>query len=389
MNDAADAPLDGARDGLLPRVTSPVIILGVGGVGRALLKQILESRALFDRRWNLVLDVLCLTDSRGMLCGEGGNALDDEALRSAIAWKQEGRSLADHAEGSNRPDSVELVRRCCRPGTIVVDCTATSETAPALLEALRRGGKLVLANKKPLTSDRALFRSLTLDPSLCRWETTVGSGLPIITTLNRIVSSGDEVTRIAGTFSGTLGLLMTKLQEGASFSRVVRQAVEAGFTEPDPREDLSGTDMARKSLILARGIGWDLDLDDVEVQVLVPGALDSVPVSEFLERLSEMDEYFSVRTRASQKHGHVLRYVAAIEDGRCRVGLDEVPATSPLGRLKGNDNLVEIYTRLYDPNPLVIQGRGTGVAATGSGALSDIVELVFSRCNPTDPAPAR
>lgn len=379
MINVDDAPGSRPLNRLLPHRTTPILLLGLGGVGRALLRQILDSRLYFRERLNLDLALVCLTDSTGMVCAEGGSVLADEVLRSALAWKHGGRSLSDHAVGQTRPGSLELVRRFGLPGSVVVDCTATTETIPALLEALSGGGKLVLSNKKPLTAGQELFRTLTMNPALCRWETTVGSSLPIITTLNRIVSSGDEVTRIAGTFSGTLGLLMTRLQEGASFSRVVGQAVEAGFTEPDPREDLAGTDVARKSLILARGIGWALNLDDVAVRAIVPGALDSIPVEEFLARLSEMDEYFSVRTRASQKHGHVLRYVAVIEDGRCRVGLEEVPLTSPLGRLRGNDNLVEVYTHLYDPSPLVIQGRGTGVPATASGVLSDIVELAFTR----------
>ncbi len=364
---------------LLLRRETPILIFGVGGVGRALLKQILDSRTRFEQRFNLELNVCCLTDRQGAVWAGQEATLDDETLRSVLGWKQAGHSLAAHARGHERTDGVELVRRFCRPGSIVVDCTAAEDTAGALVEALEMGGKVVLSNKKPLTADAELFWTLTMNPSLCRWETTVGSSLPIITTLNRIIASGDEVVRIAGTFSGTLGLLMTRLQEGASFSRVVCQAVEAGFTEPDPREDLSGKDMARKSLILARGMGWSLNLEDVEVQTIVPGALDSIPVEEFLNRLSEMDEYFSVRSRASQKRGHVLRYVAVIGEGGCRVGLDEVPLTSPLGRLKGNDNLVEVYTRLYDPNPLVIQGRGTGVPATAAGVLSDIVELAFTR----------
>ena len=371
---------------LLPNRVVRIMIFGAGGVGRALLKQMLDSRSFFRERLNLELSVACLADSGGVLVPVKGDSLDDETLRSALAWKQAGRRLVDHDLGETRGESLALVRQFCRPNTVVIDCTATLGTAPALLEALRLGGKVVLSNKKPLTSDQELFRTLTLNPALCRWETTVGSSLPIITTLNRIISSGDEVLRIAGTFSGTLGLLMTRLQEGASFSRVVRQAVEAGFTEPDPREDLSGTDVARKSLILARGIGWTLNLDEVDVQGIVAGGLDAVPVDEFLTRLPELDEYFGVRTRSSQKHGRVLRYVAAIEDGHCRVGLDEVPLSSPLGRLRGNDNLVEVYTHLYDPNPLVIQGRGTGVPATASGVLSDIVELAFT-CDGVPAAP--
>ncbi len=356
----------------------PVLVFGAGDVGRALLHQVLEHRAFHLQRYGLRLDVICVSDSSGWLSPTADDA-GDAAIRKALHHKQAGGKLIelDGVQAPRQPR--ELVEGLCPPGGVVVDCTASLATVPALMLALQRGAKIVLANKKPLTVEQQVFDLLTADPAACRWETTVGSCLPIITALNRIIASGDEVQRIAGTFSGTLGFLTTRLQEGMSFSRLVRQAWEAGFTEPDPREDLSGVDVARKSLILARCAGWKLDLKDISVQGVMPSEFPGMPVEEFLTAIATLDDYFAVRVRAAHKRGTVLRYVAEIQKGRCRVGLVEVAQDSPLGRLRGNDNLVEIYTRLYDPNPLLVQGRGAGVAATAAGVLSDILELAFTR----------
>jgi len=355
----------------------PLVLLGVGGVGRALLRHILDNREFHLRRFNLALDLVCIAGSEGYLAGEAGSPIPDAVIRSLIEERLKGRAFLDQPGAVPHPGSLELVAQFVGPDSVLVDATASSKTAPALLDSLARGGRVVLSNKKPLAGDLSLFRSLTSDPTACRWETTVGSCLPIMVTLSRIVASGDEVRRIAGTFSGTLGFLMTRLQEGVPFSRLIRQAYEAGFTEPDPREDLAGTDVARKSLILARVIGWQLNLADVEVRGLLPGDLDDLPVDQFLARTGDLDEYFSVRVRSAQKHGRVLRYAAVIENGKCRVGPEEVALETPLGRLRGNDNLIEIYTRLYEPHPLVIQGRGAGVPATAAGVLSDIIDLAI------------
>jgi homoserine dehydrogenase len=207
----------------------------------------------------------------------------------------------------------------------------------------------------------------------------VGAGLPVIATLNRLIASGDEITRMAGTFSGTLGYLMTGLQEGRPFSEVVREAHKLGYTEPDPRDDLGGVDVARKALILARGLGWRLDMADVAVTGLYPAAMADLSVAEFMAALPDLDAHFSGLVADAAADGKVLRFAATVEDGACQVGPVAVSADSPLGRLSGTDNLIEITSRWYQPNPLVIQGRGAGVDATAAGVLSDIVELAFTR----------
>jgi aspartokinase/homoserine dehydrogenase 1 len=249
--------------------------------------------------------------------------------------------------------------------------------------------KVVLANKKPLTDTMEVYDRLTragatrdgLPPrqlGRTRWETTCGAGLPVIVTLNRLVAGGDKVQRILGSFSGTLGYVMTGLQEGRPFSAVVREAYDRGYTEPDPRDDLGGVDVARKALILGRGLGWRLGMDAVQVRGLYPAAMDSLSVPEFLIALPELDTEFRDRVDAAAAEGKVLRFAAALEDGHCRVGPTAVAADSPLGRLQGTDNLVEFYSQWYNPAPLVVQGRGAGGDATAAGVLSDIVELAYT-----------
>lgn len=297
--------------------------------------------------------------------------------------------MVDHPLGGAQADLAGILDIAGRSGTVVVDCTATDATVPALLFALERRYKLVLANKKPLTGDQEVYDRLTSagvtgagagstplrGSGRTRWETTVGAGLPVIVTLNRLLASGDEIQRVAGAFSGTLGYVMTGLQAGRAFSEIVREAHRLGYTEPDPRDDLGGVDVARKALILARGMGMRLELADVQVSGLYPANMGGLSVAEFMDQLPALDAGFRSQVEQAEAAGKVLRYAATVEAGRCAVGPVQVERTSPLGRLTGADNLVEFTTCWYTPNPLVVQGRGAGADATAAGVLSDIVEL--------------
>lgn len=365
----------------------PLILFGLGGVGRALVRQILDSRDFHADQYDLEIRFLALCDSRSALI-EPMEGLQDQQIEEALALKTAGQSLAAHALGGSQDDLAAIVDIAGVPGAVVVDCTATDYTLPALLFGLERGYKVVLANKKPLTVQQEAYDRLTragATPghprtlSTTRWETTVGAGLPVIATLNRLIASGDEITRMAGTFSGTLGYLMTGLQEGRPFSEVVREAHKLGYTEPDPRDDLGGVDVARKALILARGLGWRLDMADVAVTGLYPEAMAELSVDEFMTALPELDSHFAGLVADAAADGNVLRYAATVENGACQVGPVAVSADSPLGRLSGTDNLIEITSRWYQPNPLVIQGRGAGVDATAAGVLSDVIELAFTK----------
>ncbi len=364
----------------------PVILLGLGAVGRSLLRQIEEQRPLLEREYDLRIAWLALSDSSGAVAPpESG--FTGEQLGEILQLKEDGGALSSHSLGRANTSPAALVEDAGRPGAVVVDCTASDETLDALFLALERGYQVVLANKKPLTAAQEVYdrlnrvggaASATRSLAALRYETTVGAGLPVIATLDRLVSSGDKIERIAGSFSGTLGFLMTGLEQGRSYSETVQEAYRLGYTEPDPRDDLGGVDVARKALILARGIGWRIEMAQVQVSGLYPERLAGLGVDDFLSALPSLDEEYRQQVARAASEGKVLRYAATLADGACSVGLTAVAKDSPLGRLTGTDNLVEFYSRWYSPNPLVIQGRGAGVEATAAGVLSDIVELHFS-----------
>ena len=369
--------------------STPLILLGAGGVGRALIQQIVRQRGHHAAQFGLHLAVLALCDRDGAVIADRGE-LDDATLLSLLSFKQAGGRFARHELGGPHNDLSAVIDVAGRKGAIVVDCTATDETTPALLYARERHYPIVLANKKPLTQQQEVYYRLTRaggtgaageprQSTTSRWETTCGAALPIIGTLNRLVAAGDTVHRIAGTFSGTLGFVMSGLQAGRLFSEVVREAHQLGYTEPDPRDDLGGVDVARKALILARGLGAELEMSDVQVTGLYPPSMAQLSVEQFLGALPELDGEMSARVGAAAAQGQVLRFAATVVGHRegfaLTVGPTLVDANSPLGRLSGTDNLVEFYTRWYDPNPLVVQGRGAGVDVTASGVLADVVEL--------------
>jgi len=207
-----------------------------------------------------------------------------------------------------------------------------------------------------------------------------------VATLSRLVSAHDRVQRISGCLSGSLGFITSGMQAGESFSSVTGRAKRLGYTEPDPRDDLGGVDVARKALILARTLGMRAEMVDVELEPLCPPELASLPLDQFMAALPSLDEGFAKRVAAAAADGCVLRYVATVRPptqrggtrGRLTVGLTGVPLNSPLGSLSGTDNLVEMTTDVYAATPLVLRGAGAGAGATASGVLSDMVELAFT-----------
>ncbi len=371
----------------------PIILLGSGGVGAALLHQIIAHRQFHASTYGLELAIVALCDSNGAVLEPKG--LTNEQLQALLAYKAEGGKFANHELGGKQNNIGAIVDIAGSTGAIIVDCTASDATVPALLTALDRGYRIAMANKKPLTVGLEIYnrlvcagvtsnkkeQSATLPVrhlGRSRWETTVGAGLPVIATLTRLVTSGDAIARIAGTFSGTLGYVMTGLQEGKAFSTIVREAHKLGYTEPDPRDDLGGVDVARKALILARGMGWKLEMDDIDVTGLYPTSMADLSVADFMAALPQLDEEFAAQVATAKAAGNVLRYAATVADGRCVVGPVVVATDSPLGRLSGTDNLVEFHTGWYSPNPLVIQGRGAGADVTAAGVLSDVIELAYT-----------
>jgi bifunctional aspartokinase / homoserine dehydrogenase 1 len=261
---------------------------------------------------------------------------------------------------------------------VLVDLTA-HDTAAALELGLTHGMDLVLANKLPLAGRRGMSDSLWQTARArgrrILHEATVGAGLPIIDTYHKLTESGDRVERIEGLLSGTLGFVLGAVSDGAAFSHAVRTAMQRGYTEPDPREDLSGMDVGRKALILGRLLGYPGELSRSAVESLVPKWARAIPLAEFLERLPELDSGWRRRVAAAAKDGMVLRYVATVTRSRIAVGLRPVPSSSPLAALRGSDNQVVFTTARYKANPLVITGPGAGAEVTAAGVLNDILRL--------------
>ncbi len=358
-------------------LTVPLIQFGLGGVGRAVVERILHARDDFEWRYGLHLSYVALCDSEGAIVDADGISYGD--LRRALDAKSEGRNLSEIEAGYQHEGVADIVDVAGVNGAIVIDVTATPETVDALLLALDRGYAAVLANKKPLTQSYETFRRLTQGDRL-RYEATVGSGVPVIATLREnLIASFDTIHSVQGCFSGTLGYLTTGLQAGEAFSSLVRRAKSLGYTEPDPRDDLGGMDVARKALILARTMGWPLELDQVVVEPLYPPDLAAGSVDDFMAALPSLDGVYRHQAETAQAEGKTLRYVANLVDGDCHVAMQAVALDSALGRLQGTDNLIAFHSEVYHTTPLVLQGRGAGAHGTAAGVLADIVALAGCR----------
>jgi len=246
-----------------------------------------------------------------------------------------------------------------------------------LLPALEAGLPIVLANKKPLSEDLETFKALTKKSHMIRMEATCGAGLPVINTLQRMINSGDKVTRIEGQLSGTLGYILGALEGGGKFSEIVKEAKAKGFTEPDPRDDLSGTDVARKALILARLLGENVSMKDITIEALFPDEFASLSMEEFMQRLPELDSEMNRRISEARDNGSITRYAAVVEPGKpINVGLVRVDPSHPLASLRGTDNLVSFSSKFYNTSPKVVRGPGAGLEVTASGVLADFVHIV-------------
>jgi homoserine dehydrogenase len=364
------------------RVT--LVQVGMGTVGGETIEHVIANR---DRWWETHgLDVRI-----GAVIGLGGalvtpepDGLGNDLLYGLVRSRRAGQALREAAAGRELVEAPEAIAMLVNQGPVIVmDAAAGDETAPLDARALASGAGVVLSNKAPLAlplqNPLAAELWATAGPrGHLRYEATCGAGLPVISTLRSLLDSGDEPIEIVGALSGTLGAIFTDLGNQASFSQAVRAAKANGFTEPDPRDDLSGLDVARKALILARTIGRRVNLDEIAVENLVPEALQgpAVGVPEFMDRVGELDAEWARRAEAARASGATLKYVATIPAaGPIAVGVREVPTSGLLGALRGPENVVVIRTARYDANPLTIVGPGAGAAVTAAGMTSDMLAL--------------
>ncbi len=346
--------------------TINVFLLGTGTVGGALLGQIERQQESLRNTRHIDVRIRGILNSRQMLFA-------DHDLPAQ--WRS--RLNASRSE-ADLQTFAQAIRERHLPNSVVVDCTATNDPVHLYEKLLASGISIVAANKRANASSQKLYDRLRLAQrrggSQFLYETNVGAGLPLIGTVHDLNATGDAVHRIEGTLSGTLSYLFNSLKEGTRFSSIVQDAQRRGFTEPDPREDLNGLDVARKLLILARECGYRLELRDITVTPAVPSRfMRARSVKEFLRSLTQLDDWFEQKRKDAARRGMVLRYIASLDHGKADVAVREVDATHPAYGLTGSDVLVAITTKHYAASPLIIRGPGAGADVTAAGVFADIL----------------
>nr|WP_320415212.1 bifunctional aspartate kinase/homoserine dehydrogenase I [Lysobacter changpingensis] len=348
-------------------------VIGPGQVGSALLVQMSAALPSLRRRSGIDLRLRAIANSRAMVLDERGVEPADAAARleGGAAQPLDLERFADHVRGEHLPHA------------LIVDCSASPRVAAQYPRWLARGIHVVTPNKQAGSGAwdhyAAIQDASRRGGGRFRYEATVGAGLPVMLTLRNLLDTGDELHGIDGMLSGTLAWLFNRFDGTVPFSQLVREAQALGYTEPDPRDDLSGLDVARKLVILAREAGRALSLEDVDVENLVPPALREVGREEFLARLSEMDEPMLARQREAAREARFLRHLAQLDrDGLARVGVVALPAEHACCHTRLTDNLVQFRTRRYAENPLVVQGPGAGPDVTAAGVFGDVLAIAQS-----------
>jgi aspartokinase/homoserine dehydrogenase 1 len=346
-----------------------VFIAGTGTIARSLIGQISVHRQTLQREKNLNVVVSGMANTRSI-------ALQNDGI-DLLHWKEAMQPRSDHG---GIKGYIGLIAERNLHNTIVVDCTASSSVAEVYPDLLRSNISVVTANKLGMAGPLELYRKIMdaqrLSNARFLYETNVGAGLPIINTLNDLKNSGDRIICIEGVLSGTLSFIFNELRKGGRFSEIVRRAREAGYTEPDPRDDLSGADFARKLLILGRELGYTLEYADVECESLVPESCrGEMTAAEFLEKLSSIDAWYEEEIRNAALEGMTIAYCGEIKEGKARVGLKRVPLASPVAGLNGTENLVVFTTDRYRDTPLVVKGPGAGGEVTAGGVFADILRI--------------
>lgn len=354
-----------------------IAIFGKGVVGGTLINQIIENKQSVLKRQKIKLNIFAIASTKNILLNKNGITNN---------WEQKLPVSRESKETINQV--IAYAEKYDLENLIAVDNTASKDFVHSYIPLIEAGFNLVSSNKIANTLSINLYKEirekLSEKNKQYLYETNVGAGLPVINTIRLLHESGEDITRIRGVFSGSLSFLFnTFSSDEISFSEALQKAINNGYTEPDPREDLAGADVARKLLILARELDLQNELSEVKVQNLIPEKLRDYTISYFLNNLNLLnDEYQSLKNNL--KHNHVLRYIGDLsgdlskEKGSLEVKLVSVPKNTPLGSLQGSDAIFEIYTESYGEQPIVIQGAGAGAKVTARGVFGDILRLANS-----------
>lgn len=349
--------------------TMHIFLVGTGLIGSTLLSQIQKQAEYLLKEHMVQFKLVGLANSRKMYLNRDGIALD--------AWKE----YLDHSqEKSSMQQFVDMMLHMNLANSIFLDCTASQAVVAVYEQVLNNNISIAtpnkLANSGPLEFYNKLYRLSRKKGVKYLYETNVGAGLPVITTLNDLKISGDWILKIEGVLSGTLSYIFNTYDGSTKFSEVVRQAREKGFTEPDPREDLNGMDVVRKILILTREVGYEMEIEEIVNESLLPESCFTVKsVEDFFQELEKYDNHFEQLLAKARKEFKVLRYIATMEGGKARVGLQAIGTDHPLYPLSGSDNMLSFTTTRYKERPLVIKGPGAGAEVTAAGVFADLINI--------------
>lgn len=343
-----------------------LFVIGVGNVGSSLLSQIEKQTSYIQNILKLKINIVGLSNSKHMAFDVSGIELSSSQDVLSKGQKTDPIAFFEKTKALNLRNS------------ICVDVTASAIVAETYAHYLKESIAVIACNKIACSANFEQYKNLK---DLSRkynvpflFETNVGAGLPVIDTLNHLIASGDRIHSIQAVLSGSLNFIFNNFNSSTTFHDVVKQAQKEGYTEPDPRIDLSGTDVARKLLILARESGYTLDMSDVSNESFLPsGALEAHSVDAFYELIKSKDDAFKTLLTSALDNDAQLKYVASFKDGKANVGLKEIPAGHPFYNLEGKDNIVMFYTDRYNDQPLIIKGAGAGSEVTASGLFADII----------------
>ncbi|MBW8323841.1 MAG: bifunctional aspartate kinase/homoserine dehydrogenase I [Prolixibacteraceae bacterium] len=345
-----------------------IFLLGIGLVGGNLLEQIKQQQPKLLKEKHLKIKLAGVANSKKMLFNRDG--IDIATFRE---------KMMDEGQVSSLEEFKNEIIKLNMYNSIFVDCTANDQAAGLYAELLNANVSIVTANKVAASSEYenyALLKKIAKRKGVkFLFETNVGAGLPIITTLNDLVNSGDTILKIEAVLSGTLNFIFNTISETVPLSQTIRMAKEQGYAEPDPRIDLSGVDVARKLLILARESGYQFEMKDIKINTFIPSGYFEGSVDDFWETIPEMDAEFEANRKKLTESGRMWRFVAKFDRGEAEIGLQEITAGHPFADLQGSNNLVMFTTERYQEFPMIIKGYGAGAAVTAAGVFADIIRV--------------